>query len=408
MECSVRHSTPPPRSLAGAVLVVALVGLGCGGATPPAPLDEDATPLTLVASESFEFDPLDCAAAILIEAETGSVLFEQNADAERAPASLAKMMLELLVMDLVARGDFSLDDEIRASAHASRMGGSQVFLREGEVFPLEAMMEAIAIASANDACVAVAEHVAGQTDVFVDMMNRRAEDLGMSRTHYVNVHGLDDDPERLNVTTARDVVALGRALLAHAHILEWSSKERAPFRGGEFILENTNTLIGRFSGMDGIKTGYTERAGYNLCATAERKGTRYVSVVMGAESRSECAAITARILSRAFNECRLVAVATKGEAISDEPVVVEQSQAATIAPLASRDVRVLVPTLHRDELVVTTEIRDPLRAPLVTGSPVGNAVVTYRGEFLTNVPIVSDRAVAAKGMKAWFRGVFGG
>jgi D-alanyl-D-alanine carboxypeptidase (penicillin-binding protein 5/6) len=392
--------------ISGLALVGSLLP-GCGGPSAPAPLTEELAPVTLVAPGTFEGDPLDCASAILVEASTGTVLFEQNPDEPRAPASLVKMMLELLVMEMVDRGEIALTDTVRASRWASQMGGSQVFLKEGEAVPLEALMRSIAIASANDACVAVAEHVAGSVEIMVDMMNRRAGDLGLQVTRFINVHGLDEEHGLSNVTTARDEAIIGRALVSHPQVLEWSSIRRAPFRDGTFMLENTNLLVDRFRGLDGIKTGYTERAGYNLCATAERGGLRFVSVVLGAESRPACAEITSGLLTRAFHEVRVVTATAVGDRVGGGPVVVAQSQATEIEPVATQDVKVVVPAIHIDRVTVERQITDPLLAPLLEGSPVGEAVVSYDGEPILRVPLVSDRDVEAKGIRAWFRGIAG-
>jgi len=400
---SVERSAP-------ALATVALCGMlatGCGGPSAPAPLTEELEPVTVVAPGAFEGDPLECASAILVEASTGTVLFEQNPDEARAPASLVKMMLELLVVEMIDRGELSLTDSVRTSRWASQMGGSQVYLKEGEIFPLEDLLKSIAIASANDACVAVAEHVAGSVDVMVDMMNRRATDLGLEVTRYINVHGLDEEYGLSNVTTAREVATIGRALTEHPSILEWSSIRREPFRNGTFMLENTNLLVDRFRGLDGIKTGYTERAGYNLCATAERGDLRFVSVVLGADSRQECADITAGLLTRAFLEVDVITATEAGEKLRGDPVIVAQSQATEVEPLAMQDVRVVVPAIHRDKVVVDRQIADPLLAPLLWGSPVGEAVVSYDGKAIARVPLVSDRDVEAKGIKAWFRGIAG-
>lgn len=388
------------------VLLPALAAPGCGGPKAPQPETDELEPLTIVQVEPFELERLDCGAAILMEASTGTVLFEQNADQRRAPASIVKMLLEVVVMDLVDRAELSLGDPIRASAWASKMGGSQVYLKEGEVFPLEELMKAIAISSANDACVAVAEHAAGSVDAFVDLMNRYAERLGLTETHYYNVHGLDDEPDQLNVTTAREVALMGREAVRHPDILRWSSMTREPFRDGEFILENTNTLVGRFQGLDGIKTGYTERAGYNLCASGERQGMRYISVVMGADTRTACASITSRLLTAAFQGVKVVRATEKGKPAAGS-IVVGQSEATEIRPIARRDVWVLVPRFEGEEVRTVLSPTEPLLAPLVVGSPVGHARVMQGADLLAEVPIVSDRAVEAKGVKAWFRGVIG-
>ena len=242
------------------------------------------------------------AAAVLVEAESGAVLFAYHANAPRSPASTQKLLLQLVVMDLVKSGKFALDEPVRVSARASRMGGSQVFLKEGEAFSLNEMMEAISIPSANDACVAVAEHIGGSVKGFVDMMNQRADDLKLNGTRCVNVHGLDDTPKQSgNKTTAHDLAHITRGLLAHPEILAWSAVRYKPFRDGRFMLYNTNKLLGRFRGLDGIKTGYTKRAGSCLVATAERGDMRLISVILGGRSDKIRDAETRRLLSWGFN-----------------------------------------------------------------------------------------------------------
>jgi D-alanyl-D-alanine carboxypeptidase (penicillin-binding protein 5/6) len=398
---------PRARDLARCAIAV-VVFLGCGGPRPPDPVATDLPPVTVFAADSVRVPRLPCASAFLVEAATGQVLFAQDADLPRAPASIAKMMLELIVMEKVDGGEIGLDDPITASGWSSKIGGSQVYLKEGEVFPVRDLMKAVAIASANDACVALAEHIAGSVDAFVDMMNRRAEQLDLGATRYTNVHGLDDDPTALNITTARDIARIGQELIRHPKILEWSSLGRETFRDSAFVLENTNTLIGRFRGMDGIKTGYTERAGYNLCSSAERDGLRLVSVVLGAESRAACADMTSRILSAAFNEIKAVDVAVRDKPLLAEPIAVKHSQSVQIHPLPAQGVRVFVPSHRARELRIVPEVDDPVVAPLLAGSPVGEAWVEMGSERLARVVLVSDRAVEAKGVQAWFRGVFGG
>ena len=193
-------------------------------------------------------------------------------------------MLELVVLEMVKAGEISLEDSVWVSRRAARTGGSQVFLKRGEVFTLGQLMEAVAISSANDACVAIAEHISGSTAGFVRLMNKRAQSLGMHETRVVNVHGLDNTPvSKGNTTTARDLSKLARLLLAHhPEVLEWSSIRRKSFRNGKFMLRATNRLLGRFQGLDGLKTGYTRRAGSCLVSTASRRNMRLISVILGA------------------------------------------------------------------------------------------------------------------------------
>jgi D-alanyl-D-alanine carboxypeptidase (penicillin-binding protein 5/6) len=240
-------------------------------------------------------------AAILVDARSGRVLHEQDADLPRSPASLVKMMVELLILEDVEAGRIALSDTVRASTHASTMGGSQVFLKEGEAQTVRALLQAAAIASANDAAVALAEHVSGTEANFVQRMNRRAQELGCAGTKFVNVHGLDLSGQGRAVTTARDLTRIARQLVKHPLALELSSTWRAPFRDGEFWLDNTNKLLRKCDGLDGLKTGWTPRAGGCFCATANRDGVRLVSVVLGAPSGLGRFNVTRQLLDDGFS-----------------------------------------------------------------------------------------------------------
>lgn len=244
--------------------------------------------------------PVPCASVILLDARNGAVLHEQNADAVRGPASLVKMMVELVVLEEVAARRISLNERVRASAHAATMGGTQVFLREGETQTVRALLAAAAIASANDAAVALAEHVAGSESAFVERMNRRAKELGCKATRFTNAHGLDLKGQPHATTTARDLALIAKALVRHPLALELASTRRAPFRDGEFWLETTNHLLGRVDGVDGLKTGWTPRAGACFCATAERDRTRLISVVLGAPRGEGRFHVTKQLLEDAF------------------------------------------------------------------------------------------------------------
>jgi D-alanyl-D-alanine carboxypeptidase (penicillin-binding protein 5/6) len=241
-----------------------------------------------------------CVSAILVNAQTGEVLHEQDADLSRGPASLVKMMVELIVLEDVEAGRIALSDTVRASTHASTMGGSQVFLKEGEVQTVRALLQAAAIASANDAAVALAEHASGSEQEFVERMNARAKQLGCTGTTFVNVHGLDLPRQGRAVTTARDLTIIARALIKHRLALELASTWRAPFRDGEFWLDNTNKLLRKCEGLDGLKTGWTPRAGGCFCATARRDGVRLVSVVMGAPGGLGRFNVTKQLLDDGF------------------------------------------------------------------------------------------------------------
>lgn len=242
-----------------------------------------------------------CQAELLMEAKTGQVLLEENAHKTWKPASLVKMMLILLVAEHVEEGKIDWSDSVRVSAAASKMGGSQVYLKQGEVFPLEELMKAIAIGSANDASYAVGECVAGTAERFVEMMNERARQLGMHDTRYYNVHGLPAGRgKKDNVTSAFDCAILARELLKHPKILEWTSTKTTTFRNGTLDLRNTNSLIGSFPGADGLKTGFFSSSGFNIVATAEREGRRFIAVVLGSPSSKLRFSEAKRLLTHGF------------------------------------------------------------------------------------------------------------
>ena len=242
---------------------------------------------------------IDCKSAILIEAETGTVLFEQNADEALPPASVTKIRTLLLVMEAIEQNKLSLSDMITASAHACSMGGSQIFLEEGEQMSVEDMLKSVVIASANDAAVALAEHIAGTEEAFVALMNKRAEELGMKNTHFENTNGLDDSVEN-HVTSARDIAIMSAELITHEKILEYSSIWMDTIRNGEFGLTNTNRLVRFYEGATGLKTGSTSKAKFCISATAKRKGMSLICVVMAAPTRDVRNATATALLDWGF------------------------------------------------------------------------------------------------------------
>ena len=389
-------------------LSVGLLGCSSGDAAPPGEIPDsfDAPPLVF-AGRPMEIAELPCVAAVVYEPQSKTFLYEMNPNERRPPASIAKMMLELVVMREIEAGRLALEDSIRTSAYASSMGGSQVYLRDGEVFSLEQLLEAIAIASANDACMAVAEHIAGTGDGFALMMNREAEALGLHDTHYVNVHGLDDGVpadqiELGNYTTAHDIALLGAELVHYPEVLHWSSKPRAEFRGGEFVLENTNKLVGHFDGLDGIKTGFTSKAGFCLCASAERDGLRFISVVLGCESDRGRRNTSASLLGRAFGSYVKQDICQKGDSLEIE-IDVEGGKPATIRPVASRDLSLIVSRPDDRALEISFIPREGLRAPLEAWEPVGMLRASANGEVLAEIPALAPQHVQLDGLFAWLK-----
>ena len=240
-------------------------------------------------------------AGILIEADSGTVLFEKNPHLKAPPASMTKMMLILLVAERVRDGSLHWDDPITASAWASKIGGSQVYLKQGEVFPLSEMMQAIVIHSANDASVAVAEAVAGSSEAFVDLMNERAKQLGMNDTTYHSVHGLPPGKgQQPDISSAHDLATVARELVKFPDVMKWAGTKEAPFRNGAMTLTNTNRLVRETSWVDGLKTGYYREAGFNVTATGQRDGMRLIAVILGAPQKHDCFGEAGKLLNKGF------------------------------------------------------------------------------------------------------------
>ncbi len=345
-------------------------------------------------------DPAPYAAALLMEPESGSVLFAYNPHVQRAPASTIKLLLQLIVMEQLESGRYSLEDRIRVSARASRMGGSQVFLKHGEEFTLLELFEAIIIASANDASVSVAEHIGGTAEGFVDMMNDRARTLGLKNTYSVNVHGLDNTPmDARNLTTAYDLALIARALVAYPEIMVWSSIRYKPFRDGQFMLYNTNRLIPQYAGLDGLKTGYTRRAGYCLVATAQRHDMRLISVILGAGSERSRNQETARLLSWGFNHFTRVPLVQSGQLMGT--VQLGWGREPEVRVIAQETAHAVLTPAQEQQLTRTMELPQNRMAPVQEGEGLGRLMVSLGDSLLGEFDLVA--ATAVERMTLWER-----
>ena len=356
--------------------------------------------LSCLPLQAAEFNPgpkPPYAAAILLEAESGTVLFAHHPDRQRSPASTQKLVLELVVLEMVKAGEISLEDSVWVSRRAARTGGSQVFLKRGEVFTLRELMEAAAIASANDACVAIAEHISGSTAGFVKLMNKRAQSLGMHKTRVVNVHGLDNTPRsKGNLSTARDLSEIARALLAHPEALEWSSTRRKPFRNGKFTLRATNKLLGRFRGLDGLKTGYTRRAGSCLVSTAMRHDMRLISVILGASSTRVRNRETRRLLTWGFNNFSRVPIVETGELMGK--VVLNWGIEPEVRVLAQDTIVAVLTSEQKKQIVRHLELPEELSAPIAAGDELGKLKVSLGDSLLAVVPIHAEKSIGRMGL----------
>jgi len=336
----------------------------------------------------------DFASALVMDAETGDVLVAHSALELKQPASMVKMMTELLILESVEEGSFSLTDIITVSGHASQMGGSQVYLKEGEQFTVEELLKALSIHSANDAAVALAEFHSGSKEAFIDLMNLRAQELGMTETTYHSVHGLpagwNQEPD---LTCAYDQAVLGRKLISHDLAIAWGGMATAPFRDGEFTLYNPNKLIGKYRGLDGIKTGFHQAAGYCLTATAVQKGRRLISVVMGCSADQSRATETTRLLSYGFNlYVTLPIIETAGQPL-EHVLRVKDGKEREVPVGYGQQLTVFVRRDRAEEVTVEMRLDEDVTAPVQQGQAVGVAIAKLGVRVLGEVPIVALEAV---------------
>ena len=330
---------------------------------------------------------LDCKSAILIEASTGKVLYEKDADMALPPASVTKVMTLLLVMEAIEEGRLKYGDTVRASANACSMGGSQIYLKENEEMSVEDMLKSVVIASANDAAVALAEHIAGSEEEFVRRMNKRAEELGMKNTRFENTNGLDDTTDS-HLTSARDIAIMSRELIKYPKILEYSSTWMDSVRGGEFGLTNTNRLVRFYKGATGLKTGSTAKAGFCISATAERDGMGLICVIMGAPSRDVRNSAAVKLLDYGFSDYALY----RDEGGRLPPVKVTKGEKRELIVTYNGFSAVMKKS---DIGLIKKEISLPeqIDAPIEKGSAVGSVIYKVGDNEIGRVDIVAEESV---------------
>ena len=361
------------------VLVILLISMGTVlvfAYTDPILITETEASATM----STDMASLPCASAILMDAKTGKVIYEQNADAALPPASVTKVMTLLLVMEAIDACKIALDDTVTVSAHAASMGGSQVYLKEGEMMSVEEMLKCVVIASANDCAVALAELVAGSEEGFVSAMNKRAAELGMVNTHFENTNGLDDTATN-HVTSARDIAIMSRELISHPKILEYSGIWMDTIRDGSFGLTNTNRLVRFYPGCTGLKTGSTAKAKFCISATAERDGLSLICVIMAAPTRDERNAAAAKLLDYGFSTY------SSYHADSGEQVVRTQGGVFPECQVRYEEFDALIPKGQCARVERVVELPEVLPAPLLAGDEVGKIVFKLNGEEIGSVPI---------------------
>lgn len=330
-------------------------------------------------------------AALLMEKTTGQILYAQNEHDALPPASVTKIMTVLLTMEAIDSGRIALDDMVTVSAYAAGMGGSQVFLAEGEQMSVDDLLKAVCVSSGNDAAVALAEHVVGVTELFVEQMNNRARELGMKDTHFVNCTGLTAEG---HVTSAHDIALMSRELLLHhPEVRSYTTIWMDTLRNGTFGLSNTNKLIRFYDGATGLKTGFTQEAGYCISATAERDGMELIAVIMKGNTSDSRNADAKTLLNYGFSTYALVDVQPE-EPLPALPVTL--GAADTVALTLPEEGRtVLLEKSRSGGLTQTVELPEAVPAPLQAGDTVGTLTVSREGETLLTVPIVAAETVEA-------------
>ena len=358
-----------------------------------------AIPLTANAKAKMPSLNLNAPSAVLIEADTGKILFEKNKDRERACASITKVMTLLLVMEALDSGQLKLDQKLTASAHAASMGGSDIWLEEGESMTVDDLIKATAVASANDAAVVLAEAISGSEDAFVDKMNKRAKSLGMKNTTFLNCNGLDENG---HLTTAYDVALMSRELIKYPKIFEYTSIWLDNLRGGKTQIVNTNKLLKTYDGITGLKTGTTAEAGCCVSATAERDGLSLVAVVLGCKSGTERFKDAASLLDYGFANYTTQKLALPKNARDD--VQVEGGMVKTIKVECSDPGDMIVSRMATNKITSELKIKKKIEAPIKKGDRVGEVNYYLDGELLKNIPITAKESVD----KMTFSSVLGG
>lgn len=353
--------------------------------------------LTPVQAGAVEL-PIRAEAALLMEKETGQVLYAQNEHEALEPASVTKVMTLLLTMEAIEKGSLHYDDVVTVSAYAASMGGSHVYLSEGEQITVDDLLKAVCVASGNDAAVALAECVAGVTELFVEQMNTRAKELGMTDTHFVNCTGL---PAEGHVTSAWDIALMSRELIEkHPDIRRYTTIWMDTLRDGTFQLANTNKLIYYYDGATGLKTGSTDAAGYCISASAQREGMELIAVVLGSPTSKERFNTAKALLNYGFGAYALADV-TPEQPLPALPVQLGQAEQVELA--LAQTGKLLVKKEERSKVTSELQLEQALKAPVSQGQEVGKLVVSVDGKERMTIPVVTQTQVP----RLTFSGMFG-
>lgn len=342
-------------------------------------------------------------AAVLIDSATGKVIYAQNADKKLPPASVTKVMTMLLAMEAVDSGKITLEDEVTISDNAASMGGSQMYMEPGETHTVAQLLEGVAMVSANDGCVALAEYIAGSTDIFVEKMNKKAQELGMKNTNFVNTNGL---PVKEHYTSAYDIALMSKELIKHKEIRKWCTKWQDTIKVGlpgketEFGLTNTNKMIKTYNGANGIKTGFTQEAGYCLSASATRGNTTLIAVVLGAKTSKERNAQVAKLLDYGFSAYETAQIFPEGEAV--KKVSVDRGEPEQLKAVTGEAAAAFIKKGDKEKVTHKIVIDKDISLPLKKGDTVGRVDIYYDGQKTGSVSLVSDRDVDKAGFITYY------
>ena len=356
--------------------------------------------MVLVAAMAIGLIPLQAQAidldvagksAVLMDAATGTIIYENNAHEPLAPASVTKVMTMLLIMEAIDDGRISWNDQVTTSESAAAKGGSQIYLKVGETMSVTDMVKSIAVSSANDCACAMAEHIAGSESAFADMMNTRAKELGMNDTNFVNCTGLDDgENAKDHKTSAYDIALMSRELLTkHPDIKKFTTIWMDTVRNGEFGLSNTNKLVRFYKGATGLKTGFTSGAGYCLSASAERDGMELIAVVMGCETSADRFAACKSMLDYGF--ANFAVIDPTPESDSRIPVKLGTADSVTAVP-ADRDA-LLIEKAQLNQVNIHTELEDSVTAPISQGQRLGTLSIRVGDQVIRQIPMIAKDAV---------------
>lgn len=348
---------------------------------------------------------VEAESAILMEESTGEILMEQNANKPLPPASVTKMMVMLLAMEALDDGKIKLTDEVTASPDACRMGGSQIWLEPGEVMKVADLLKATCIVSANDASYALAEHLAGTEEQFIARMNQRAKELGLKNTVFYNTTGLTPDGNGPgNMTSAYDMALLARELLKHPKVLQWTGTWLDSVRDGKSYLRNTNNLVRFYQGCDGLKTGFTEEAGFCLVGTARRDGVRMITVIMKAKTSKIRSREMSKLFNYGFSQYQATPVYPAGTKLGKVPVVLgKQKYVNAILP---EDLSVVLRRDIAQKPQVKVELKKSLQSPVLKGAVVGRVFLKVNGKTVKETSLTAQTEVQSlNAVAAWWRTV---